>query len=298
MSNQQRMELIRVPYTRLQKLEFVSYVNNVIRIVDSHNPELHKINCTFNLLVAEIPQLEKLDVPYKAHPLTKMVTELRRKRTVYVSSIFNHLKVVEIENNKDDISINEVRIHLHRYLKNLKACKNDVERCEKVELFFAAIDKDKELRDTFTSLKFTEHLEKLRNVHTEIMKLGKDIIKSTSERPTEKTPVLKKSVMIAVEDMFKELEIAQVKNKDLDYKPLYNELNRLSTNYRNDVSRRVLHNKQKAERKKKLTTNKPDKSVLKSNFSQGAHPFAQRTLLLDRVELSKNKVEDKVEIKI
>ena len=137
---------------------------------------------------------------------------------------------------------------------------------------------------------------KLHNVHTDIMKLGKEIIKTTSERPVEKTPVLKKSVMIAVEDLLKELEVAHVKNKDLDYKPLYDELNRLSTNYRNDVSRRVLHNMQKAEKKKEVTTNMPDKSVLKSNFSQGAHPFAQRTLLLDRKELSKIKIKDKIEI--
>ena len=53
MSNQKRMELIRVQYTRLPKLEFVSYVNNVIRIVDNYNFELYQIDCTFDLLVAE-----------------------------------------------------------------------------------------------------------------------------------------------------------------------------------------------------------------------------------------------------
>lgn len=56
---------------------------------------------------------------------------------------------------------------------------------------------------------------KLHNVHTDIMKLGKEIIKTTSERPVEKTPVLKKSVMIAVEDLLKELEVAHVKKQRL-----------------------------------------------------------------------------------
>ncbi len=297
MSNQKRMEIIRVPYTRLQKLEFVSYVNNVIRIVDSHNPELHQIDCTFDLLVAETPQLKKLDVPYKAHPLTKIVTDLRKVRTVYVGSIFNHLRVVEVENSEDDISINEVRIHLNRYLKNLKACKNEVERCEKVELFFEEIDKDKKLRGRFVSLKFTEHLEKLRNVHTDIMKVGKDIIKSTSERPTEKTPALRKSLMIAVEDLFKELEIAQIKNKDVDYKPLYDELNTLSTNYRNALSRRISHNKQKAEKNKELSTKVSEECLVEPNSSQEVPSFNQKTFMLDKEELNKSMNGQKVEVK-
>lgn len=286
MSNEKRIELIRVPYTRLQKLDFVSYVKNIIRIVDSHNPELHKINCTFDLLVAEVPQLKKLDVPYKAHPLTKTATNLRKMRTVYIGSIFNHLGVVEIESNKGDVSINEVKIQLHRYLKNLKSCKNEVERCEKVELFFAEIDRDEKLKDTFTSLKFTEHLDKLRSVHSSIMKLRKDIIKSTSKRQTEKTMDLRKTVFAAMEYLFKELEIAQVKNKDFDYKPLCDELNRLSINYRNDLNRRVLHNKQKAEKNNKLLTGMPEESAIKS-----IAPFNQRVLLLDTAELSKNKIK-------
>lgn len=297
MSNQKRMELIRVQYTRLPKLEFVSYVNNVIRIVDNHNPELHQIDCTFDLLVAESPQLKKLDVPYKAHPLTKIVTDLRRVRTVYVGSIFNHLRVVEVENSEDDISVNEVRIHLNRYLKNLKACKNEVERCEKVELFFDEIDKDKKLRGRFVSLKFTEHLDKLRNVHADIMKLGKDIIKSNSERPSEKTPTLRKSLMIAVEDLFKELEIAQIKNKDLDYKPLYDELNTLSTNYRNALSRRISHNKQKAEKNKELSTKEPEECAVETNSSQEVPSFNQKTFTLDKEELSKSMNGGKMEVK-
>lgn len=289
MSIQKRMELVRVPYTRLQKLEFVSYVGNIIGIVDRHKPELLKINCTFDLLVAEVPQLNKLDVPYRAHPLTNIVTDLRKMRTVYIGSIFNHLGVVEIENKKGDVSINEVRIELHRYLKNLKSCKNEVERCQKVELFFTEIDNDKILTDAFTTLKFTEHLDKLRNVHSRIMKLRKDIIESTSKRPTEKTMVLKKSVYAAMEDLFKEVEIAQLKNKDLDYKPLCDELNRLSINYRNDLNRRVLHNKQKAEKNNKLLTSQPEESAVKTSASREVQPFKQRAILLDTEELSKYK---------
>lgn len=94
---------------------------------------------------------------------------------------------------------------------------------------------------------------------------------------------------IAIEDLFKELEIAQVKNKELDYKPLYDELNRLSINYRNDVSRRVLHNKQKTEKKSKLLTVEPEEFTIKANSSHDAQSFKQRTILLDTEELIKNK---------
>ena len=101
--------------------------------------------------------------------------------------------------------------------------------------------------------------------------------------------------MIAVEDLFKELEIAQVKNKSLDYKPLYDELNTLSTNYRNALSRRISNNKQKAEKNKKILTNAPEESAIKPNPIKDEPSFKQRTYTLDKEELNKSKNGGKIE---
>ena len=95
--------------------------------------------------------------------------------------------------------------------------------------------------------------------------------------------------------MFKELEIAQVKNKDQDYKPLYDELNTLSTNYRNALSRRISHNKQKTEKKKELSTKVSEECLVEINSSQEVQSFNQKTFTLDKEELNKSMNGEKIE---
>ena len=93
------------------------------------------------------------------------------------------------------------------------------------------------------------------------------------------------------------MEIAQVKNKDQDYKPLYDELNTLSTNYRNALSRRISHNKQKAEKNKELSTKEPEECAIETNSSQEVPSFNQKTFTLDKEELSKTMNGGKMEVK-
>lgn len=48
--------------------------------------------------------------------------------------------------------------------------------------------------------------------------------------------------------MIKQIEIAPLLHPELDYAPLYNEMNQLFTEYRDIIKRRALFNKRKAEK--------------------------------------------------
>ncbi len=289
MLKQKTMELIEVPYSRLRKLELPIYVNGVIDIVEKHDAETLKINSVFDLLLAEKPNIVKLDVQYRAHPLTKKVSELRKMRTTYVGSILSHLNVVEKEDPSGvDIAVSSVKVEIDRYLRKLSAARTEALKCERVTRFFAAIDSNEELEDAFTSLKFSERLDKLRSVHATILELSKKRVESSSQRPTEKTSDLRDSVILAIRYFFKDLEVAPLRNMDLEYKPLYDELNKLSVDYRNMLSRRYLFDKQKAEKGKGLDTGETVEETETTNSSTAPQPFALRTFQVDTEEMNKN----------
>lgn len=283
------MELLEVPYTQFLKLELPSYVNSVISIIQDFDTESLMIDDTFQLLVAKKPQLEKLTVEYKEHPLRKEATKMRKMRSVYLSAISNRLKVVEKEDmtgmNKE---VNLVKTEINRFFYDLSSSKNEETKVQKVTAFFELIVQSEEMVAALSSLKFTSYIDELQKTHRIIMGLADDIDESSSKRPTEKTPYLKKVVILALRDFFKELAIAPVKHQDLDYKPLYDRLNKLTTRFKNMVSRRVLANKRKAQRDKNLDTGKNEEvSTETTSPSESAQPLVQKMYSLDTEALNK-----------
>lgn len=59
-----------------------------------------------------------------------------------------------------------------------------------------------------------------------------------------------KAVLTATKNLIKQIEIAPLKNPELDYTSLYNELNVLFIEYRNLINKRILFNKRKSEEMK------------------------------------------------
>ena len=286
------MKLVKIPYDRLLKLELRSYAKCIINIVDEHDPEALKIDAMFNLLVAKTPQIEQLNERYRAHPLTKMLNELRRMRKVYIDAIVSRLKVVMGEDKPElKYEVNLVRIHINRFLENLNSCRTEVQRNEKVALFFKTIDESEELEETFSTLGFTLNLNELRNVHSSILETTARRIKTTAQRSADKTKELRSSVTKALRNFFKELEVAPLKNSDLDYAALYSELNKLSAEYKNMISVRLANNKRKAEKQEEVDIDETDVTEVSTEATNSSHntqPLAQRMFDLNGEELDKN----------
>ena len=65
MSKLTKTGLIKIPLSRLLKIEVPRLALRVIEIVEKHNPEELHIKEIFDLLVAELPNIQKLeDKPY------------------------------------------------------------------------------------------------------------------------------------------------------------------------------------------------------------------------------------------
>ena len=250
MSQFSEKELIKIPLSRLLKVEVPRFALRLIGIVEEHNPEELQIKEIYDLLVAEKPNIDKLKDKYGPHPLTEELKEHRRMRALYVSSIRFRLKVVMREDKSGvDKNVKIVRNAVNLLVNNLDLSKNEEMINQKMAHFFTSIEEDVELEAAFETLGFTEYLDELQSVHSTIQELIYNKLSSISARPQETTAYLKKSVLTAVKNQIKQIEIASLKHTDLNYGALFGELNRLLIEYRDLINKRILFNKRRAENK-------------------------------------------------
>lgn len=282
------LSLISISYSSFLKVEVPRFALRVIEIVEKHNPEELQINEIFEQLVAEQPTIDKLQDKYAAHPLTEELSELRRMRSVYIGSLRQQLRVaISEDKSRVDKDVKLVKASLNKFFANLELCKNDEMFNQKMTQFFKSIDENEELETAYSTLDFTKHLNNLRNVHSSIQEdLGKRL-SSISQRPGETTAELKKRMFTAIKNLFKQIDVAQLKHTELDYAPLYDELNQLLIVYRDLINLRVLNNKRKAEKKEE----EEGESTETSTTTQLDEPEG-RMMHINDAEVDVNEVEE------
>ena len=242
------MNILKLCFTDLRKLELPAFASTVIDIIDGHDPEALKINEVFEMLTALQPEIDLLTVPYGPHPITEELAPLRQQRQMYASSaVFTMGKVVKKDALIKLATVRDAKILVARYLHNMSKNKNEKETNEKISKFFVDMAANADLPEAFESFGMSEDLNSLKLAHSKISRLLISRLSSKSARTKLKSEELAKIVSEGLRNVFKQIEVAQLKHPEINYRPLMNELNDLIIEYKNLINARKLHNKRKAE---------------------------------------------------
>lgn len=164
-----QLKLVKIPFSKLLKVEVSRFAQRMIELVKKHNPEVLHIKELFDALVAETPRINNLKDKYGPHPLTEELRNLRKMRTLYVSAIRFHLKVVIRENESNvNMDVKMVSDEINHFLKSLSLSRNEEMFNQKITQFYAAIENNEELSNALASLQFAPDLDKLKAVHEDI----------------------------------------------------------------------------------------------------------------------------------
>ena len=249
-------KIVSLPFSRLLKIELRKVALEVIRIVETHDPELLQIKPMYDVLLAEKPNVDALDVPYKGHPASKILKRLRKERNVHVRSIkFELRKIIDLDPTGDDKTVVLLKNEIDRFLKDFYDSKNDLLRNEKLDMFLAKADTNEALYDALESKGFINLLDNLKMNLSDVIDQINKRTKSKSNRPTVKTEVLRKQVIKAVRNMLDDIYLAQFKNPALDYSSLFNELNEMLKSVGWLVNIRLSNNEKKAAKREKAKNN-------------------------------------------
>ena len=239
--------ILKINFSKLKKLEVQNLAESVITIVEKHNPEDLQIKEIFDKLVELQPRIDLLTIGYGAHRLTKEINKLRRRRNAFTQGLINKMKTIEdggIEGMENHIAIAKPKAIL--YLQGLSK-ESEKTKVQTISQFLNLIDNNEELANAILALDLIPDLNNLKLVTTDIRALYNKRRESTSARPKAKTLMHVAAIKIAISNLFKQIEVAQIKNADLDYMPLIDELNLEITRAKAEVKARASYNQKKAE---------------------------------------------------
>lgn len=242
-----RKQFLKISFSKLRKQEVQTLVSRVISVVSEHDPETLQIKKIYDLLVELEPQIDSLKLKPIAHPISKELDELRQERLAIAQVII--YQVAYIKRGKVKGMEESIKLASPIIIQHLKGFwrYSDIKIYQNINSLFELIKTDVELQTAIKTLGLIPYLDDLKRVNYSIERSFNARAKSIAARPKALTPRVTASAKTALKDLFNQIDIAQVKNKELDYTSLIDELNKQIATMKATLKARASYNKRRAE---------------------------------------------------
>ena len=233
------MNLItRVPLGEIRILEYPEFANAVLEIIEKHKPTELKIEGVTNLFRDQMIEVDKITVTKRSHPITKELITLRSSRDKTLGAVLSLIQgygKVQVSPLKEAASV--ALPFLDRFFKKIHRSTNFVKN-QKINLMLEELDGNVELQTALSTLGFTVLLDELKTNYMAIVAKQTTRRKIKSETPKVFSNKIMKNATVAMNNVFKTIEISQLVEQNLDYKPLISELNEMLAEYKFILSQR------------------------------------------------------------
>lgn len=239
--------IYKISFSYLRKEEIKTLASRVITIVEKHDPENLKINEIFDLLVELQPQIESLDLGYIAHPVSETLNELRKQRIAFAQGLINQMGMIEkgkLTGMEESLKVAKPIVLQH--LQSLSKYSN-TKVYQNINSFARAYMLSLPLQTAIETLKLSSYFDNLLNVNQIIESHNSNRTQDYSKREKGDTVRKVATIVASLRNLFKEIEVSKVKNQELDYKPLVDELNQEIVLTKAILKTRSSYYKKKAE---------------------------------------------------
>jgi hypothetical protein len=243
-----KIKIIRIPVKDLKVLEFPDFAADICELIEKHNPVALKIDGVFGLLKAYMPEVEKITVRERSHPMTAVLQTLRLSRDQTLGSILTIMKghrKISLEPMATAASI--ALPILDKYLTEINRISSLSKR-KRLSLLFDEMDTNSEFATALETLGLKVLVVELKRLSNEIVTLLKSRRDANVQAERVYNYTIIANASTALTNLFKTIEINSLIETNVDYSPLVNALNEILTEYNAILSARS-------------TTDKGDKST-------------------------------------
>ena len=249
-------EIRRLPSSRMLKSEVAEYADRTISIVRAYGPESLLVNPVFNLLLAKEPEIEILRLSYGVDTERLRTNKLKAEMMLAISAF--KLNVRRLNRSNLELDLHVIQNAINSHLRYLNRCRNDKELNQKVTGFLEVAKTNERFAEALDEFDLTVDYLDLQTAHEAFNEASRKRVKLLSERPNISTQAIVKSVIGAIDNLLKTIEVAHLINTvsetetDIepdtleDFSPLINELEQLSNMFYRSISIRDANNKRKA----------------------------------------------------
>ncbi len=249
--NPENLGIRRLPYTRMLKSEMANYAENIMSIVERHNADSAIISPLLRLLLAKKPEIEMLRLSYGVDVERLKIDNLKGQMMLTISLFKLNVKMISTSNLELDMHVIQNAINNH--FCYLNRCRNDKELNQKIAGFLDLMDSNIVLDAAIDEFNLMDDVNNIKRAHNLFNDAISKRVNLLSKRPNISTKNIIKDLFIAIDNLFKGVEVAQVINSisvtETDFSPLINELSQLSDMYYKSFSLRKANNKRKFEKK-------------------------------------------------
>ncbi len=255
------MKIKRISLSKVLKLELPELLNDVIRVIEKHNPAHLYLEKSLNRLKEQQQLTKLLEVPRKAHPLTMELQLLREKELQCVGAIVSHMEFivrVDIDSMRDAATL--AKPVVQRFLKGLRKNNESVIN-QIIKQFLDHLNKYPEVVYALSNLGLQPFVDELRKVNDKKLKLMS--MRIINPKPRVNSRRIQKEVQNNLSIVFDSIDVLKGFEKKTNYDPLINELNQLLTRYATIIHTRKTHNKKRAAKKSKKKTSSTSEEKIK-----------------------------------
>ena len=224
----------KIAFTKLRKLEVCTFYNEVVAIISRHDIKAMQIEATCHVLIemqAKAELLELSDRDLGPHLLTPIVTELHERRLKFAGLITNHMRVVEQAAFKGtDQLVKIAKEVVLRYLNYLRQ-NNRVDVTQIIFQFFGELEVKPEVKDALHELGFKPYLDELQDAHDAYMITYDERRVHQSSQHKGSTLSLQREIQNILGILFEQVDHYQHVFSDVDYSNFIAELNNVITSY-------------------------------------------------------------------
>lgn len=248
------IKITRVPIGTIRILEYPEFATNVVEIVEKHDPAALKIEGVTNLVKAQLLEVDKITVKVRRHPITTELINLRASRSKTLGAILSLIQgyaKVQVPALKEaaDIALPFLIKFMNKIHKSTNFVKN-----KKIDLMLQELDGNTELLTALNTLGFTVLLDELKTNYQAIIanQITRREMKSVTPRLIAQKVMT--NATMAINSLFKTIEINQLAEKNMDYMPLVNELNEMLNEYKIILTQRQTLNLKAGAKKKTVAS--------------------------------------------
>ena len=201
-------------------------VNGVLGIVEKHDPETLGVKPLFDLVVEQQPQLMLLTEPRSKHPLSPIIYDDTKRLKELAQAIDIQAKAVAKGKipAKTDAAF-EITPLIKKYLAKI-AKNNSISVVNSVSSFVDLLT-DKNLKTAATTIGISEYVDEISLVKNRLLLNSKIRNAENSARRITKEKKLKPTILNALTNLLKAIDLAQVHNTTVDYTSLIAEINQI-----------------------------------------------------------------------
>lgn len=190
------------------------------------------------------PQLESMKVYVRRHAAVKLLEKLDNERDILIDAVRGVIKALRhVELPSIQPHVEALAALFANHQANTISTDTRTSETERILMLQRAIEADVKLQKAIATLAMRDIMERLGAVNGEYHELFSKHIADVSNEEKMDTATFRKECSVAVEEFFSALEFCALEYEDVDYTPIFNELNSLNSYYIAQLKARATRNK-------------------------------------------------------